>query len=137
MDPPSPTKRIAALSAAKKAKKQRYAEGKLVAEDMEHWVGPLERAGLLSCTDFSKKDGAAEAAGDDAFAAPDTADAARDKAYQLLEDIDCAPQRCATGPKRLCTRSAKTHPSSANRYSTESQAFCRPQVPRRPTATRL
>ena len=33
MDPPSPTKRIAALSAAKKAKKQRYAEGKLVAED--------------------------------------------------------------------------------------------------------
>ena len=97
MDAGSPTKRVAALSAAKKVKKQRFAEGKLVAADLEHWAGPLQRAGLLSCTDFSKADGAAEAAGDDAFAAPADADAARDKAYDLLELIE---KKAKAGPER-------------------------------------
>ena len=97
MDAGSPTKRVAALSAAKKVKKQRYAEGKLVAADLEHWAGPLQRAGLLSCTDFSKADGAAEAAGDDVFAAPADADAARDKAYDLLELIE---KKAKAGPER-------------------------------------
>ena len=86
------------LATAFKNAKGSHAKGLLLADGLSHWKSALEAAGLLSCTDFSKAEGAAEAASGSAFE-PDLTkdDADRDKALDLCAIILEAADKSGCG----------------------------------------
>jgi hypothetical protein len=78
--------------------KKTHATGLLVAESLEHWCPVLEKVGKLDARAFSTSRGAADAASGRDFPAAGTEDDARDRAFELLDELSTA---AGTGAARM------------------------------------